>query len=81
MEGTIGVGSWVKIYEILLLTCVFRQYSGIHSQFDAGAIAKVSDGYTIGSVVGCIKDVLTCKRNLQLRVQPLTHLELINALR
>ncbi|KAJ6642794.1 Dynein regulatory complex protein 11 [Pseudolycoriella hygida] len=56
------------------------QYSGIHSQFDAGAIAKVSDGYTIGSVVGCIKDVLTCKRNLQLRVQPLTHLELINAL-
>lgn len=58
-----------------------RQYSGIHSQFDAGAIAKVSDGYTIGSVVGCIKDVLTCKRNLQLRVQPLTHLELINALR
>lgn len=61
--------------------CFTSQYSGIHSQFDAGAIAKVSDGYTIGSVVGCIKDVLTCKRNLQLRVQPLTHLELINALR
>lgn len=44
-------------------------------------MAKVSDGYTIGSVVNCIQDVITCKRMLQLRVKPLTHVELINALR
>lgn len=43
-------------------------------------MAKISDGYTIGSIVKCIKKVITVKRNLQLRVQPLTHLELINAL-
>lgn len=43
-------------------------------------MAKISDGYTIGSVVKCIKEVITVKRNLRLRVQPLTHLELINAL-
>ena len=44
-------------------------------------MAKISDGYTIGSVVACVKEVLTCKRTLQLRVQPLAHVELINALR
>jgi hypothetical protein len=44
-------------------------------------MAKVSDGYTIGSVVQCIREVITCKRMLQLRVKPLTHVELINALR
>lgn len=44
-------------------------------------MAKVSDGYTIGSVAQCIRDVITCKRMLQLRVKPLTHVELINALR
>lgn len=49
-------------------------------QFDSGAMAKISDGYTIGAVVRCIRMVLTCKRKLQLRVQPLAHAELINAL-
>jgi hypothetical protein len=44
-------------------------------------MAKVSDGYTLGSVAQCIRDVITCKRMLQLRVKPLTHVELINALR
>lgn len=44
-------------------------------------MAKVSDGYTVGSVAHCIRDVITCKRMLQLRVKPLTHVELINALR
>lgn len=43
-------------------------------------MAKVSDGYTIGAVSQCIRDVITCKRMLQLRVKPLTHVELINAL-
>jgi len=43
-------------------------------------MAKVSDGYTIGAVANCIRDVITCKRMLQLRVKPLTHIELINAL-
>lgn len=43
-------------------------------------MAKISDGYTIGSIVKCIREVITCKRNLQLRVQPLAHVELINAL-
>lgn len=43
-------------------------------------MAKVSDGYTIGAVSSCIRDVITCKRMLQLRVKPLTHVELINAL-
>lgn len=60
--------------------CFFSEYSGVHQQFDTGAMAKISDGYTIGSIVKCIKEVITCKRNLQLRVQPLAHVELINAL-
>lgn len=57
------------------------QYSGVSKHFDYGAMAKVSDGYTIGSVVSCIREVITCKRMLQLRVKPLTHVELINAIR
>lgn len=60
---------------------LLSQYSGVHRNFDTGAMAKVSDGYTIGSVAGCIRDVITCKRMLQLRVKPLTHIELINSLR
>lgn len=44
-------------------------------------MAKISDGYTIGAVVKCIREVINCKRMLQLRVQPLTHVELINSLR
>lgn len=43
-------------------------------------MAKISDGYTVGSIVACIQDVLTVKRQLRLRVQPLTHVELVNAL-
>ncbi|KAJ4427993.1 hypothetical protein ANN_24006 [Periplaneta americana] len=41
---------------------------------------QVSDGYTVGSILEVIKEVMTCKRALQLRVQPLTHAELINSL-
>lgn len=57
----------------------FSQYN--QPQFDTGAMAKISDGYTIGAVVKCIREVINCKRMLQLRVQPLTHVELINSLR
>ncbi|XP_055696973.1 dynein regulatory complex protein 11 [Phlebotomus papatasi] len=59
---------------------LLSQYSGVQSTFDSGAMAKISDGYTIGSVVKCLKEVITCKRMLQLRLQPLTHVELINSL-
>lgn len=59
----------------------FREHIGLHSKFDTGAMAKISDGYTIGSVAGCITEVITCKRKLQLKLQPLTHSELINVLR
>jgi hypothetical protein len=41
---------------------------------------QVSDGYTVGAILQVIKEVMTCKRVLQLRVQPLTHVELINSL-
>ena len=64
-----------------MLCSHISQYSGVHRTFDSGAMAKVSDGYTIGSVATCIREVITCKRMLQLRVKPLTHVELINALR
>lgn len=48
---------------------------------DCSTIAKISDGYTIGTINACLKEVLTCRRKLQLRSQPLTPIELINALR
>lgn len=60
---------------------LLSQYSGVHRQFDTGIMAKISDGYTVGAIVKTIQEVITCKRMLQLRVQPLTHVELINALR
>jgi hypothetical protein len=41
---------------------------------------QISDGYTVGAILEVIKEVMTCKRVLQLRVQPLTHVELINSL-
>uniref|UniRef100_A0A182W226 ATPase AAA-type core domain-containing protein n=1 Tax=Anopheles minimus TaxID=112268 RepID=A0A182W226_9DIPT len=55
---------------------LLSHYSGVHRQFDTGAMAKISAGYTIGSVVRCIREMITCKRMLQLRVHPLTHLAL-----
>lgn len=72
----------IQFISFLSLLCSqISQYSGVHRTFDSGAMAKVSDGYTIGSVATCIREVITCKRMLQLRVKPLTHVELINALR
>ena len=43
-------------------------------------LLQISDGYTVGAILEVIKEVMTCKRALQLRVQPLKHVELINSL-
>ncbi|CAH0389071.1 unnamed protein product [Bemisia tabaci] len=56
------------------------QYSGVNRQFDTCALAKISDGFTVGAIINAIKEVMTCKRVLQLRIQPLTHAEIINVL-
>ncbi|KAK0171579.1 hypothetical protein PV328_005017 [Microctonus aethiopoides] len=56
------------------------KYSGINRQFDTSAMAKICDGFTVGEVIRTIDEVMTTKRMVQLRVQPLTHVELINAL-
>ncbi|EDX13607.1 GD18626 [Drosophila simulans] len=59
---------------------LLHDYSGGISNLDTSAMAKISDGYTIGSIDACLKEVMTCKRKLQLRTQPLTNAELINVL-
>ncbi|XP_067002371.2 dynein regulatory complex protein 11 [Anabrus simplex] len=56
------------------------QFPGVNRQFDVGIMSKLSDGYTVGPILEVVKEVMTCKRVLQLRVLPLTHAELINAL-
>ncbi|KAL0271263.1 UNVERIFIED_CONTAM: hypothetical protein PYX00_008408 [Menopon gallinae] len=61
-------------------TDLLFQYSGVSRQFDVGVLAKLTDGYTVGSIIDVIQEVMTCKRILQLVVQPLNHFELINAL-
>lgn len=70
-----------RMIDLLKVFHFFRKYDGIDPNYDTGAIARLSDGYTIGSIVQCLNDVLTCKRILQFRVQPLAHVELIGALR
>lgn len=59
----------------------FGECTGGLSTLDCSVMARISDGYTIGAVDSCLKEVLTCKRKLQLRTQPLTHAEIINTLR
>ncbi|XP_054288457.1 dynein regulatory complex protein 11 [Macrosteles quadrilineatus] len=56
------------------------QYSGVSRQFDTGALTRLSDGYTVGTLVNVVKEVMTCKRILQLSIQPLTLAEIINVL-
>ncbi|KAL1518041.1 hypothetical protein ABEB36_001727 [Hypothenemus hampei] len=51
-----------------------------HVKFDLSIISKISDGYTVGSIAATIKEVMTVKRVLQLKVRPLSPLELVNAL-
>ncbi|XP_024085747.1 IQ and AAA domain-containing protein 1 [Cimex lectularius] len=56
------------------------QYAGLSRQFNTSSLARLADGYTVGSILAAIKDVLTCKRVLQLRMHQLTHAEIINVL-
>ncbi|XP_046609162.1 dynein regulatory complex protein 11 [Neodiprion virginianus] len=56
------------------------KYAGISRQFDTSAMTKICDGFTVGTVLQSIKEVMTTKRMVQLRVHPLTHAELVNAL-
>ena len=65
---------------ILFLAFDYSEYSGGISNLDTSAMAKISDGYTIGAIDACLREVMTCKRKLQLRSQPLTNAELINVL-
>ncbi|XP_033194147.1 dynein regulatory complex protein 11 [Bombus vancouverensis nearcticus] len=56
------------------------KHPGINRQFDTSVMAKICDGFTIGTVLASINEVMTTKRIVQLRTHPLTHGELINAL-
>ncbi|XP_018335988.1 dynein regulatory complex protein 11 [Agrilus planipennis] len=56
------------------------QYSAITWQFDVSGMSRISDGYTAGAITKTVREVMTVKRMVQLRVQPLSPLELINAL-
>ncbi|CAH0546409.1 unnamed protein product [Brassicogethes aeneus] len=56
------------------------QYQAVGWQFDTGVMAKISDGYTVGSIMTTVKEVMTVKRTLQLRIHPLSPLELVNSL-
>ncbi|XP_061935622.1 dynein regulatory complex protein 11 isoform X1 [Apis cerana] len=56
------------------------KHSGINRQFDTTIMTKICDGFTIGTVLASINEVMTTKRIMQLRTHPLTHGELINAL-
>ncbi|XP_031839802.2 dynein regulatory complex protein 11 isoform X1 [Nomia melanderi] len=68
-------GSMSLIWKDLL-----HKYSGINRQFDTSVMTKLCDGFTIGTVLTSISEIMTTKRMVQLRTHPLTHVELINAL-
>lgn len=68
-------GSLSSLWKELLF-----QFAGVTRQFDTAAMTKLSDGYTVGSIISVVREVMTCKRVLKLRIQPLTHAELINEL-
>ncbi|XP_044269643.1 dynein regulatory complex protein 11 [Tribolium madens] len=59
---------------------LLSKYSAISWQFDTSVVSKISDGFTIGSIVSTFEEVMTIKRMLQLRVHPLSPLELVNVL-
>ncbi|XP_050436618.1 dynein regulatory complex protein 11 [Adelges cooleyi] len=56
------------------------QYSGLSRKFDVSMLAKLSDGYSIGTIIKVLHEVMTCKRVLQLTIRPLMHVEILNAL-
>ncbi|CAH1115438.1 unnamed protein product [Psylliodes chrysocephalus] len=56
------------------------EYMPNNWQFDMGLVTRISDAYTIGSIISSIQEVMTVKRTLQLRIHSLSPLELVNAL-
>lgn len=42
----------------LLFVCDLSQYSGINRQFDTSAMAKICDGFTVGTVIRTIDEVI-----------------------
>ncbi|CAH1132986.1 unnamed protein product [Ceutorhynchus assimilis] len=61
-------------------TDLLCQYMAVNWKFDTSVMSKISDGYTVGNIVGTIREVITVKRMLQLKIHPLSPLELVNAL-
>ncbi|XP_060535908.1 IQ and AAA domain-containing protein 1-like [Cylas formicarius] len=61
-------------------THLLEQYMVASWTFDTSVISKISDGYTVGSILSTVKEVITVKRMLQLKIHPLSPLELVNAL-
>ncbi|XP_076272045.1 dynein regulatory complex protein 11 isoform X2 [Rhynchophorus ferrugineus] len=61
-------------------THLLGQYMAVSWKFDTSLMTKISDGYTVGSIESTVKEVITVKRMLQLRIHPLSPLELVNAL-
>ncbi|CAG9862123.1 unnamed protein product [Phyllotreta striolata] len=49
-------------------------------EFDMGLMSRISDAYTIGAILDSIREVMTVKRTLQLRIRSLSPFELVNAL-
>uniref|UniRef100_A0AAR5Q5M1 ATPase AAA-type core domain-containing protein n=1 Tax=Dendroctonus ponderosae TaxID=77166 RepID=A0AAR5Q5M1_DENPD len=61
-------------------THLLNRHMPVSWKFDTSVVSKISDGYTVGSIVSTVKEVITVKRMLQLRIHPLSPLELVNAL-
>ncbi|XP_066140976.1 IQ and AAA domain-containing protein 1-like [Euwallacea fornicatus] len=62
-------------------THLLSQYMSVSCiKFDTSVMSKISDGYTVGSIVATVAEVITVKRMLQLRIHPLSPLELVNVL-
>ncbi|KAK5643004.1 hypothetical protein RI129_009171 [Pyrocoelia pectoralis] len=70
-----GYNSRYLVWKTLL-----AKFSAISWQFDISGMSRISDGFTVGSIIETVKEVITVKRMLRLRVQPLSPLELINVL-
>ncbi|XP_071442654.1 dynein regulatory complex protein 11-like [Hetaerina americana] len=55
-------------------------YNALNRQFDCMTMARMCDGYTVGVVLKIIREVLSCKRLLTLKVRPLKHIEFFKLL-
>ncbi|KAB0795971.1 hypothetical protein PPYR_10032 [Photinus pyralis] len=70
-----GYNSRYLVWKTLL-----GKFSAISWQFDISGMSRISDGFTVGSIMETVQEVITVKRMLRLRVLPLSPLELINVL-